>query len=60
MGKIIPLPNRAAMLVQKSRAPNHSDKAHELHSAQILIFPGVRYLHHGREGQLSETQLSKR
>ena len=60
MGKIIPLPNRAVLSGQKLGAQTSFDKTDELHSAQILIFPGVRYLHHTCEAEVSEPQLSKR
>ena len=60
MGNIIPLPNRATLSARKSDIQKHSDNSSELHSAEILIFPGVRYMHHASEGEVAEPQLSKR
>ena len=60
MGNIIPLPNRAALALQNPRPQNSRDNSDELHSAQILIFPGVRYSHHADEGDTPKPQLSKR
>ncbi len=60
MGNIIPLPNRAALSASKSGTQKHPDNSCEHHSADILIFPGVRYSHHAREDEAPEPQLSKR